>query len=73
MNFSYEKLLFDRYGVVLLNTMQVSEVVGRSIASLENDRKEGRGIPFMKVGDKKNSPCRYRLHDISNYINAEVK
>ncbi len=69
----YSKMLFDKYQIALLTTKQVSEVTGRSAASLEADRRHGEGISFKRVGGKGNSPVRYPLHEVSMFLNATEK
>ncbi len=66
----YTKILFDKYQTALLTTEQTSKVIGRSVASLEADRRAGEGIQFKRVGGKPNSPVRYPLHEVSNFLNA---
>ena len=34
----------------LLTVAQVSEIIGRSISTLEKDRLEGNGPPYVKMG-----------------------
>ena len=69
----YIRILFDKYGTVLLNTIQVSEITSRSIVALELDRRKKRGIPYRRVGGAKNSPVRYTLHDVSDYLTATAE
>ncbi len=69
----YSKMLYDKYQTALLKTKQVSEVTGRSVASLEADRRAGEGISFKRVGGKDNSPVRYPLHEVSKFINNVEK
>ncbi len=69
----YSKILYDKYGTANLTTKQTSEVIGRSVASLEADRRNGVGISFKRVGGKNNSPVRYPLHEISKFINNVEK
>ena len=69
----YTKLLFEKYSTALLTVKQTSEVTGRSVPSLEADRRNGEGIPFKRVGGKYNSPVRYPIHEVSNFINAVEK
>ncbi len=66
----YSKILFDKYGAAALTTPQTSEVTGRSVASLEADRRTGIGIEFIRLGGKPNSPVRYPLHAVSKFLNA---
>ena len=65
----YTKLLFEEYGTVMLTTQQVSNITGRSVASLEADRRVGKGIKFKRLGDKHNSPVRYPIGYVSDWIN----
>lgn len=69
----YTKMLFEKYGTALLTAKQVSEITGRSVRTLEQDRREKIGIPYKRVGGKENSPVRYPLHEISKYLNENEK
>lgn len=69
----YTKILFNKYGTVLLSIKQVSEITGRSIHSLESDRRAGEGIEFKRVGGKYNSPVKYPLHAVSEFLNDTEK
>ena len=69
----YAQILFEKYNTALLTTKQVSEITGRSVASLEADRRAGEGISFKRVGGKDNSPVRYPLHEVSKFLNQTEK
>jgi len=69
----YTKILFETFGTALLTAKQVSEIIGRSVASLEADRRNHEGIGFKRVGGKYNSPVRYPIHEVSKYLNATEK
>ena len=69
----YTKLLFEKYNTFNLTTPQTSEVTGRSVASLESDRRAGEGIQFKRLGSKPNSPVRYPLAEVSKWLNAVEK
>ena len=69
----YTTMLFDKYGTALLSTKQTSQVTTRSVASLESDRREHKGIPFKRTGDSDNSPVRYGIGDISTWLNQTEK
>ncbi len=69
----YVKILFDKYETALLTVKQTSEITGRSVASLEADRRNGTGISFKRVGGKYNSPVRYPLHEVSKFLNITEK
>lgn len=66
----YTKILFEKYGTALLTAKQVSEITGRSVRSLEEDRRASRGLSFKRVGGKDNSPVRYPIHEVSKYLNS---
>lgn len=66
----YTKILFEKYATALLTAKQVSEITGRSVASLEGDRRDHSGIAFKRVGGKYNSPVRYPIHEVSKFLNA---
>lgn len=44
----------------------VSQITGRALATLRNDRYVGRGIPYVKMGRS----VRYRLDDVINYMES---
>ena len=69
----YTNILFEKYSTALLKVDQVAEVTGRSVASLEADRRNGEGISFKRVGGKYNSPVRYPIHEVSKFLNATEK
>jgi len=69
----YTDLLYKKYETALLKTEQVAEVTGRSVASLEADRRAGEGIAFKRVGGKANSPVRYPIHEVSYFLNCVEK
>jgi len=58
------KLLFDKYGQIVLDTKQTAEVVGKSVIALKTDRINGTGIPYSKMGRL----IRYTLTDVAQYI-----
>ena len=53
----------------LLSTKEAAEVLGVSVAFLERDRWAGARVPFVKVGSR---AVRYRLADLTNYIERHV-
>ncbi len=69
----YTKILFDKYGTLNLTTDHTSEITGRSVASLELDRRTGQGIQFKRLGSATNSPVRYPVAEISKWLNAVEK
>ena len=69
----YTKMLFEKYGTALLTAKQVSEITGRSVRTLEQDRRDAIGIPFKRLSVKPNSPVRYPLHAVSAYLNENER
>lgn len=51
--------------VKLLTEQEVSELTGRSLDSLRNDRWRNQGIPYIKIGRQ----VRYDYNDIIQYLN----
>lgn len=58
------KMLFEKFGAVALDTKQVAEAIGRSEISLKQDRSNGIGIPFSKLG----SLVKYSTIEIAKYL-----
>jgi len=62
--------LFNKYNKIVLDTKEVSEIIGKAEISLRRDRTHGRGIPFTKL----HGAIRYTLTDIVDYIlSSKVK
>jgi predicted DNA-binding transcriptional regulator AlpA len=53
----------------LLNIVQVSEITGRSVSTLEKDRLYGGGPPYTKMGRL----VRYRPCDVREWLAARVR
>lgn len=53
----------------LLTVAQVSEITGRSISTLEKDRWEGFGPPYVKMGRL----VRYRPSDVQAWLAERVR
>lgn len=49
-----------------LNEVQVSEMTGRALSTLRNERARGTGMPYIKVGRS----VRYDYADIIEFMNA---
>ena len=54
----------------LFTTKDAAQFLGVSKAFLERDRWAGARIPFIKVGSR---AVRYRLSDLNDYINKQVR
>lgn len=64
----YERLLFEKYGAMLLTAKQVSEVTGRSVFSLGNDRRNGTGIAYKRTSSADNAPVRYPIGEVAKFL-----
>jgi len=47
-----------------VNEKRVSEITGRALPTLRNDRHNRRGIPYVKIGRS----VRYALADVISYM-----
>lgn len=65
----FSEMLFNKYGTLVLDTIQVSKLILRSKISLERDRRNAEGIPYTKLGSTIGSgKATYNINDISTYI-----
>jgi len=49
-----------------INENQVSEITGRALSTLRNERSKGFGIPYIKLGRS----VRYDLQDVIEFMEA---
>jgi hypothetical protein len=49
-----------------IDEKETSEISGRAIPTLRNDRSRGKGIPYYKVGRS----VRYRYSDVIEFMEA---
>jgi hypothetical protein len=49
-----------------LNEEQVSEIIGRAVQTLRNDRFNSRGLPYIKLGNQ----VKYSLSDIVAFMES---
>jgi len=49
-----------------LNEKEVSKIIGRSLPTLRNDRFNGRGLPYIKIGRS----VRYALKDLVEFMES---
>jgi excisionase family DNA binding protein len=54
----------------LFNTKEAADYLGVSKAFLERDRWAGARVPFIKIGSR---AVRYRLSDLNDYIEKQVR
>ncbi len=50
-----------------LNEFEVSEITGRAVSTLRNDRFLRRGIPYLKISKRS---IRYRTPEVMNFMEA---
>ena len=54
----------------LIDDKELSQLIGISVDSIRNSRREGKGIKHFKIGNS----IRYRLGDVKKFLqNCEVK
>ena len=58
--------LYKQYGSMTVGKKQASEIVGRSRASMDNDRAKGVGIPYFQ--QSKSSNVKYALHELVKHL-----
>ena len=46
---------------------EVSEITGRALSTLRNERFLGKGIPYFKIGKS----VRYRLDDVIEFMESK--
>ena len=68
----YTKYLADKYGL-LMTAKQVQDATGRSVRSLEVDRRNKTGIPYKRLGTAPNSPVRYPCAEVAQWISETEK
>jgi hypothetical protein len=44
--------------------VQIAEIVGRAAQSLRNDRHQGKGLPYYRIGRS----VRYKLSEVLSYM-----
>ena len=49
---------------MLLDEKQLAKIINRSVRTLRNDRCQGRGLPYVKIGGS----IRYSLADVERYL-----
>ena len=58
--------LYSKYGSMIVGKKQASEIIGRSRASMDNDRYQGIGIPYLQ--SREGATVKYALHELVTYI-----
>ena len=52
--------------VKYITEKEVSEITGRALSTLRNERFLGKGIPYIKIGKS----VRYRLDDVIEFMES---
>jgi hypothetical protein len=58
------RMLFDKYGVVALDTKQAAEAMGQAEVTLKQNRANAMGLQFVKLG----ASVRYSVMEIAKYL-----
>ena len=69
------KLIFSKYGSLLLDRKQVSEILNISVATLDRWKKDNLNLEYKKNGSSKNARVEYSVDAVVNYIlnnNAKI-
>ncbi|NMC97292.1 MAG: helix-turn-helix domain-containing protein [Deltaproteobacteria bacterium] len=59
--------LYELLKKPFLNEKEASELTGKALSTLRNDRHLRRGIPYLKVGAR---DIRYQTQDILSYMTS---
>jgi len=51
----------------LITEKELSQITGRALSTLRNDRHRARGIPYLKLGRS----VRYNLEDVYKYLKSK--
>jgi predicted DNA-binding transcriptional regulator AlpA len=54
-------------GQKYLKEQQVSEITGRALSTLRNERSKGAGIPYSKIGRS----VRYNIEDVIEFMESK--
>ena len=57
----------------LLTPQEVSDLLKISVGTLENWRMRGHGPKYLKLGGQHQSPVRYRLQDVEDFMFEDAK
>ncbi|PHM16465.1 MAG: hypothetical protein CJD30_11405 [Sulfuricurvum sp. PD_MW2] len=57
-------MLFQQYGALVLDTKQVASILGIAEITLKQNRGNGIGLPYVKVGKS----VKYKIIDIANFL-----
>ena len=61
-------MIKEKKSVVLLTEKEVQELYKLNVKTLQRERFNGTGIPYVKLGRR----VRYKIEDIEKYIKANT-
>jgi predicted site-specific integrase-resolvase len=67
------KISFLHKKAIAFNQSQTAELLGVSPSTLENWRKEGIGIEYIKAGNGKRGRILYPKNKIAEYLSRTIK
>lgn len=62
------RLLFDKYGKIVLTSKETADVIGVSEDSLKKDREDAIGIPFTRRNNKEKGTPLYNITSIAKHL-----
>ena len=68
-NYSTDDSLTNDPRLILLDQGRLAKLLGCSARTLERQRLDGTGIPFVRVGRL----VRYRLADVTNFLGRQLR
>ena len=66
------KLLYEKYGTLLLKTEDVAQELNRSVLSLIRDRANGTGLKYVKHSKTTQGRVYYSIEDVAKYITDDT-
>jgi len=62
------KVIYEKYGSLLLTRRQVAEILGKSVATIDRWKKDGLYLKYKKMGKAKNATIEYPIETVVDYI-----
>ena len=66
------KLLYEKYGTLLIKTADAAKELNRTELSLIRDRAHGRGLPYIKHSHTVQGRVYYDVVEIAKFIAADT-
>lgn len=64
------EILLKKYGSIVLSRNQVSEILNKSVSTLDRWRKKGVYLEYSKIGESNNATIEYSIFDIVQYLES---